>query len=288
MWGGSLELDEFLAWRKTSPQHNRARWYVGILDGEVVTSLGCYPLVFSIDGDNSPGIGFGAVHTRPDHREKGFAPQLLDYVEETETEMGACYSLLYSDIKPDYYGRRGYQICPNWQAYQNATAFVEQHPETEFQSASVDKSADIDAVADIYDAYHCQEGFAVRRDAEYWQYLLKKRPKDDLFWMCSPAGERVGYGRLESAGDEVRVTDFGMADSNADLAPLWRLAGQRAKAINPEAQFGGWLPDDASLKTVFDFEPKPAEISMIKPLGNNQINSSALASCHRLCEVDHF
>jgi len=103
--------------RLHSVQHNRAQWYSGCLANKVVTSLGCYPLQFRLDGAVVKGIAIGAVHTLAEFRGNGFAPQLIRYVEENQRSYGAAISRLYSDIGPDYYARQGYQICPAWQGW---------------------------------------------------------------------------------------------------------------------------------------------------------------------------
>ena len=65
-WDGGRTLEEHLAWRLQSPQHLWADWYVGCLEGRVVTSLGAYPLLFHVGGRQVAGFAIGAVHTVPD------------------------------------------------------------------------------------------------------------------------------------------------------------------------------------------------------------------------------
>ena len=113
VWSGGLDLEAHVARRLQSVQHNRADWFVGTLDGDVVTSLACYPLMFQLDGDSVPGIALGSVHTRADCRRRGFAGELIAWVEEHQQRRGVVLSLLYSDIDPRYYARLGYQECPS-------------------------------------------------------------------------------------------------------------------------------------------------------------------------------
>ena len=95
--------------------HTAEGWYVGTLDGRVVTSLGCYPIRFQIDGEDLPGIAIGSVHTLSEVRGRGFAPQLIDWVERDNP--GAALSVLFSDIQPEYYARIGYVLCPSLEGW---------------------------------------------------------------------------------------------------------------------------------------------------------------------------
>jgi len=289
MWGGGRELDAFLTWRKSSPQHLRAKTCVGVLDGEVVTSLACYPMTYCVNGEHRKGIAIGAVHTPPDHRGKGYAPRLMAWVEDAETQMGASYSLLYSDIKPEYYGRLGYIRCPNWQAYVPVESLAEISAGAERSSEAVVPESQLPELMQIYEKYHCRHGFGIHRDEAYWQYTIRKRPKDDLFWMLASNGERIGYGRIEWSGGEVRVTDFALSEaSEVTLAMLWQTAARRAAQRNAGGLFGGWLPEDEGLRELFEYQPKDAEITMVKPLGGANCSEQLIASCHQLCEIDHI
>ena len=108
VWGGEQPLEEYLAWRLNSVQHQRACWYVGCLEGRVVTSLGAYPLLFHVGGRQVAGFAIGAVHTVPDCRKRGYAARLMAWVEAHQRQQGAELGLLYSDIDPDYYAAHGY------------------------------------------------------------------------------------------------------------------------------------------------------------------------------------
>src|SRR5262245_3080510 len=98
IWNKGLPLEEHLRYRLNSPKHTRAAWFVGSLDGRVVVSLGCYPLVFRLLGQDVPGIAIGSLYTVKEFRGRGFAPQLLAWVEDHHKH--AALSILYSDIEP--------------------------------------------------------------------------------------------------------------------------------------------------------------------------------------------
>src|SRR5690554_4619286 len=76
-WPHADTLDEHIARRLASPQHSRARWFVGRADGKVVVSLGCYPMKYLLRNEPIEGIAIGAVHTVPEYRRRGLAARLL-------------------------------------------------------------------------------------------------------------------------------------------------------------------------------------------------------------------
>ena len=114
-WGGDSQIDEFVKQRLASRHHQRATWYVGCVDDTVACSLGAFPFELGIDDSIERAIFIGCVHTRPENRGQGFAPQLFEFVENAEQQAGVKWSLLISDIAPNYYERLGYQIstAPN-------------------------------------------------------------------------------------------------------------------------------------------------------------------------------
>ena len=98
-WGNDLPVDEYVQWRLQSIHHQRAIWYVGVVDGVVVSSLGVFPMSLSFSGDLQATMFIGAVHTHPDYRNQGFAAQLIAYAEQDQaTQCDVRWSILFSDI----------------------------------------------------------------------------------------------------------------------------------------------------------------------------------------------
>jgi len=104
----------------------RATRYVGCMNGEVVSSLACFPIDFIIDGRSVAGISIGSVHTPTKHRGHSYASQLIREVEADQIAQGREIGLLYSDIDPGYYERLGYQLCPAWHGTCELDAFETQ------------------------------------------------------------------------------------------------------------------------------------------------------------------
>src|SRR5262245_45151853 len=95
IWSKGRPLDEHLRYRLESVSHSRAAWYVGAIDGRVVVSLGAYPVRFHLEGQQVRGIAIGSVYTVKDCRGHGFAPRLIDWVEEQARREGVAISVLY-------------------------------------------------------------------------------------------------------------------------------------------------------------------------------------------------
>ncbi len=117
IWNQGRNLEQHIQHRLRSPTHRRAEWFVGTVGGSVVTSLAAHPVQFLVGGETISGLAIGSVYTIHDVRGKGYAPKLIGWVEETKKHQGTGMSVLYSDIKPDYYARLGYVLCPSWEGF---------------------------------------------------------------------------------------------------------------------------------------------------------------------------
>jgi predicted N-acetyltransferase YhbS len=206
IWNKGLSLEDHLRYRLNSPSHRRAAWFVGCLDGRVVASLGCYPLRFRILGQELPGIALGSVYTLGEFRGHGFAPQLIGWVEDDQRQKQAALSVLYSDIKPDYYARLGYVLCPAWEGWRAAPESPAA-PSDGIRLVAISPQDHLPALMKVYADYHGRQPLSVARDAEYWTATLKKFA-DDTFHALVDSGERwLGYARLGRNGDDLRITD---------------------------------------------------------------------------------
>lgn len=300
-WPMADTLAEHIARRQQSVQHRYARWYVGTRAGEVVVSLGCYPLQLAVHGEVLDGIAIGSVHTRADCRGQGLAPQLLDYVEREAAQRGARLSLLYSDIGTDYYARLGYQACPSWEVgdaddaaratlspAHSALPGGQPLPASELRLEPCDQHEHSAELRRRYADYHGRKALCVVRSASYWDHLLQRRPTDRWFWLCDARGERWGYVRCTPAGHWVRISDYALADD--DLAALGQLcqAVRAALGSTLPPRLRGWLPDLPATRACFPLRPRAREITMLKPLhGAVRLDEAARQAANYFCEIDH-
>lgn len=114
-WPHASEPGLHLERRLASIQHQRATWFVGISEGEVVSSCGAYPFMLYGPEGQRPARIFGAVFTAPAHRGRGYAAQLLRWVMQHYSSEGTLDFGLFSDIGTHYYTELGFQALPSWE-----------------------------------------------------------------------------------------------------------------------------------------------------------------------------
>lgn len=281
-WGRGLSLEEHLRRRQESVQHNRADWYVGCHDGQVVVSLGCYPFQFHVAGERLTGIGIGSVHTVPTHRRRGLAKRLLEWVHSERLRQGARLSMLYSDIDPAYYAKLGYEVSASHEGWSNGRF----PPSNGLSWRPFDPVPVLRQLEAFYEAYHRSHTVAVARDLNYWDYLLKKSNNDQHLWLERDS-QRLGYARILFHGERARIVDYALAQPDDEL--LLQLYTQAAQyALEKGVTLGGWLPNLAGLQPFFDIRPRSAEITMIKMLEPVvEIDDAFRGAADRFCEIDH-
>lgn len=291
VWSMGLSPEEHLRRRLTSPKHQSARWYVGCLDGQVVTSLGAYPLELRIHGHVLPSVAIGSVHTLPAFRGRGLAPRLLDWVHAFLQARGTRATLLYSDIEPEFYARLGYRRCPCYVGWVEASprTAASSGPRHQAPLTRFDPTEEVARMAELYDAYHGRFAISIARSAQYWQQLLCRGENDEFYWLGTSREVR-GYVRLACHEAELRISDFALTTSPAstDAAEsLYRgiveLAGETGAA-----RVGGWLPKTAAAQRCFRLEPRTQEIAMIKVLDEaDRFDDDALRQTDHFTEIDH-
>jgi len=283
IWSKGLPLDQHIAYRLNSPSHRRATWFVGTLDGQVVVSLGSYPVRFHLYGGEVPGIAIGSVYTLKAFRGQGHAPRLLAEVEKFERSRGAQLSVLYSDIDPNYYARLGYQLCPSLEGWRKPAVV-----DTGYKLVAFLPSEHLAELAALYRGYHGKQPLAFARDDDYWQVMLKKFADDTFCWVVDAKGVRQGYLRVGRRKNEWRVTDYALSNDTAELATGMYAAFLTLAAGNNVDRVGGWLPDSPAARRFFELTPRKTEITMFKRLvGDAPLADAAIAAAHQFCELDH-
>lgn len=287
IWSKGLPLEEHLRLRLESPKHRLANWYVGSLAGQVVVSLGCYPLVFSYRGELVPGFSIGSVYTVKEFRGQGFAPQLLEWVERQQRDVGAQIGLLYSDINPDYYARLGYVLCPSLEGWREVSE-VASSDALAYHLVEIAAADRWPELGRLYDTYHGAMPLSIARDAAYWRALLERYTEDRFFALVDKNGGWHGYVRIGVSGTTCRITDYALADQSLDLAEaLYATCFEFTRASGAE-RFGGWLPDHPSARQFFDLTPRRTEITMLKSLdATRPLDDELVELTSRFCEIDH-
>lgn len=287
IWSRGLPLEEHVRYRIESPKHRLATWHVGCLDCRVVVSLGCYPLRFWIRGTEAPGIAIGSVYTLAEFRGRGFARQLLVSVEDHWRQQGAALSVLYSDIRPEYYARLGYTLCPSLEGWRDPRD-IQDTAELSHRLVEVAAASHIDELSALYAGYHGAANLSIARNEQYWKSLLQRFEDDLFFALVNQRGDWKGYVRLGRKDTAWRITDFALAHERETLAEQLYAATMTLAAQNGAVRFGGWLPDSPAARKFFGLAPRQSEITMIKSLAREHpLDAELVASTSRFCEIDH-
>ncbi len=284
VWPHALALKEHLTKRLASTQHQRAEWFVGCLGERVVTALGCYPLRFHLHGERMEGFAIGSVHTVPDCRGRGFAPRLLDWVEQHQAKQNRLLGILFSDIPVDYYARLGYVTCPAWEGRLDLET-LNTIPHTPLNLAPFDPMKEIASLQETYTRRHAALPFAIARTEDYWDYLIRKSPTNLYYWVLDAQNRQQGYVCLKPDGREIVIEDFALAE---ELEPQLISAVLRHTQAAGFHQVGGWLPETPAFADVFSLTPRPTEQTMLKMLrGARKIDPELRRAASRLHEIDH-
>lgn len=287
IWSKGLSLEAHVHSRLNSPKHRLADWYVGCVGGRVVVSLGCYPLHFRLRGRDVPGIAIGSVYTLADFRRRGFAAQLLGWVERRKQQDGVALSLLYSDINPGYYTRLGYVECPSLAGWRDLGASLPRLPETD-RLVEVSTATHLADLAKLYADYHGAAPLSIARDADYWAALLQRFTSDRFFVFESAGRPCAGYARLGRQGGDWHIRDYALADQSDGLAKRFYTSMLAFGRETGASRVGGWLPDLSAARELFRVETRPTEITMIKPLAwSEPFEDDLISATSRFCEIDH-
>ena len=273
-WGApGATLDEHIAERMNSPQHNRARWYAGCLEGRPVCGLGAYPMEFQLHGRTLPGIAIGSVHTVPRCRRKGYAAELMESVENVEISRGAALGLLYSNIEPGYYAKLGYVLCDSLSGMvDTSTADPAAGPassESPLRYEAVQPAARRPEIESLYAAYHAKFPISIARNTEYWDYVFRKGAADEFALLSDDQGGCRGFVQLTIKKNDVHLVDWAAADHSAETECALFVALLREAQKRQWKSIGGWLPDTDATRRFFSLSARAEEITMIKALRPN-------------------
>ena len=289
-WDGGRTLEEHLAWRLQSAQHLWADWYVGCLDGRVVTSLGAYPLRFRTVDAVWDGIAVGAVHTVPEFRGRGLAPRLLDWVERHHGAKSMRFSVLFSDIDPNFYSRLGYQVCPSWRGCwrQSGNDQLQADQYSGYALREFTPLEHLDSLDACYSSWQSGLQLSIERDAGYWRYLVGKAREDRFVWLVDSTGRERGYAvyapGLQSTGLREVVVEQRDPEWTRVLLTLLaaKLSKQKAAALE------GWIPRAGPFLDLFHVTDRTAEITMVKWIAaESQEPPVWLNDTQWLQELDH-
>lgn len=287
-WGGGLTRDEFFENRLNSPQFQRSRRFVGLIDDEVVVSLAAYTCRFQLQGDLLDGVAIGSVYTKEDHRGHGYASQLMSYVDRIHTTGGAKLSVLYSDISPQFYERLGYVTCPSWKG----DVAIEPNrpaPAGGWQLQAFDPTSALFKLETLYREDYGSVPLYIERDLAYWKFTLDYRKDDQFYWFLDGEGQTQGYVRLAlSKQQEMHIVDHAFSARSDKVELALYLAVKHLAAEQSAHSIHTWIPNSPVAQACFKVQPRQDEITMIKALDPRTVVSpAAIEAAQYFHEVDH-
>lgn len=287
VWPMRETVEEHVQARLNSVQHRRANWWVGCVDGRVAVSLGAFPLEFRLHGEIVPGIAIGAVHCHADYRGRGFAPALMAEVERQTAAAGGAISLLYSDIKPEYYARMGYLECPAWELDLDGSQWPD-ISEATWQRRVCESAADIQQVRSLYEQFHTALPLSIYRSEDYWRYLQAKTPRDKTFLLGATGDDSAGYFRVGITKNEIILRDCALTVADDDgIRELFAALIEVARLHRVET-LCGWIPGEQPALRSLNPVRRREEITMVKSLrAEIRISSEDRAAADWFHEIDH-
>ena len=288
-WGDDRPIDIWVDRRLESPRHNRADWWVLTTeDDEVAASLGTYDLTFRYRGETHDGIGIGAVHTDPDHRNRGFATELCERVHHEAADAGRAFALLFSDIEPDFYRRLDYEVTSDRRFDTDALRALAEdgaraglHP--------IDPADQLDELIVWYDEAHDDAGLALDRDRDYWESTIEERPDHRFFGVSSPGGRESGYVRVDDDGETLEVLELVLPDADVETSTAcYRALADLALARSWRRIRQAFAPPPGVLSH-FDDNRRDDRITMLCPLDDDlTLDESWLRDNARIWQGDRF
>lgn len=280
-WGNDMPLEQYVQWRLNSIHHQRAIWYVGTVGNAVVASLGVFPMFLSDHGDVNPAMFIGAVHTHPDFRKRGYAAELISYVEQDqEAHYDVRWSFLFSDINPAYYARLGYQTS-------NAPNVCIRPAEVDgWSTEPLDITSEIDEMIAFYDTNHLGQTCFLHRPRSYWEFLVNKHAKDQFSWLID-SDQRRGYIHVRNNDGLACLEDFAVADYTEHT--LGRLARSVASYANHKniSEVHGWFPPITTEDSWLQFSQRQTEITMWKSLSDRSLTTDQIQELAYFRHIDH-
>jgi GNAT superfamily N-acetyltransferase len=286
VWGGGLPIEEHVRRRLANPKFSNTNWYVGCLDGRVVTACGCYQVPVRIDGALESACAVGSVHTLAEFRGRGFAPQLLAFAESQERSAGRAFSLLYSDIGHAYYARLGYRSCSAAQGWVDPRE-SKATPSSGSCLVRFSRGEELPTLMELYDRGHVGRSLSIARSAEYWRYLFAQDSQDE-FYFVEASGQREGYVRLGLRASGMVIRDLSLVKDTQEVKRgLYSAVIAEAKSRNVE-RVGGWMPAEEVSRELFDVSDRVQELTMIKPLVDRiQVDERHCQAADHFHEIDH-
>jgi GNAT superfamily N-acetyltransferase len=147
-----------------------------LVDGvRILATAKQYDLTAAIGETRAKVCGLGAVFTDPAHRGRGCASELIERMLSAARREGASFSLLFSEIGPEFYARLGFEALPT-----PATIAIRVSESARYGAPMTmirgGDPRDLDAIAAMGRTRDEAAAFHLERDVSFIHYgIMKKR-----------------------------------------------------------------------------------------------------------------
>lgn len=241
--------------------------------GELLSSAKRYDFHATLDGEDMPVVGIGAVFTPAAARGRGHARTIVDQILAAAAQDGARLALLFSEIDPAYYEAAGFVAIPRRELVIRA----KEKPGAPMVLVRAAEERDIPAMADIARTMAKAHRFALTTSDDFLRFSLSKKRllagflppgllSVESFIVEEGAGA-VAFAILTVTADDMILEMCGDRDpAGARLGALLQVLRARTPA---EAAMGmscflppGWLPPQVEIES----SDTVHEVMMVKPL----------------------
>ena len=249
---------------------------VALMDGEeLLASTKWYLLDAVLDGAPMKVAGLGAVFTSPASRKRGAARELIEQVLERAAADGADLALLFSEIGPEYYAKRGFVPIETKDLQLRVTESTRYGaPMTMVRSGDDRDLADITAMGHTRaEPYR----FHLSRDRDLIHFAIARKrllagfaapgTRAAQFFIAEEGASAAAYVVISVKGQEWMLEEAGDRDpTGARVGAILQVLIARDPA-EKRPSIKGWLPDGFLPPQVTVIGEAPsAELMMVRPL----------------------
>jgi len=193
---------------------------------ELIACARIFPRRLRILGHEIPTGGLGMLVTRPSHRGRGIAGELLEATASAMRERGLELSIVFSD-RAGLFGRFGWhpwtgQRCILRRGEKRAPAANQaprpgaSEPSIELVEFEHQRDRALSAVQAIHSSYSGSRNGSVVRDDRLWEasLALAGDPAEE-FLVARRDGLAVAYARASLRGEGLTITEFGRFEDGA-------------------------------------------------------------------------
>ena len=171
---------------------------VALVDGRIASHARLYDRAVRWGGGAIQCGGMADVYTRPEDRRKGYGRDLLRDALGRYHEWGCGFSLISSGVVEFY-------AAEHWERWPTYRFDLAVQPErlpaaSDYRVRRFDRSADLEAVAAVYDDYNRDSPMTLVRDAAYWtkHFSWCRKEREEAFYVAELDGAVVGYMRADT------------------------------------------------------------------------------------------